>query len=54
MQPDGQQAPLLQRLERVKSLLELVLLLLAIPWLLIRLYKSPGGFLRALGEGHLG
>jgi hypothetical protein len=54
MQADGQQAPLLQRLEWIKSSLELVLLLLAIPYLIIRLYKSPRGFIRALGEGHLG
>jgi hypothetical protein len=54
MHADGQQAPLLQRLEWIKSSLELVLLLLAIPWLIISLYKSPGGFLRGLGKGHLG
>lgn len=57
MQPDGQsqgQPPLLEKLEWVKSLLELILLLLAIPWVLIRLWKDPIKGLRDLGEGHFG
>jgi hypothetical protein len=57
VQPDGQsqgQAPLLEKLEWVKSLLELILLALAIPWVLIRLLKDPIKGLRDLGEGHFG
>lgn len=48
------QAPLLQRVEWVKSLLELILLLLAIPWILKRLFHDPANSLRDLGEHHFG
>ena len=44
------QAPALQRLEWVKSAIELVLLLLAIPWIIKRLYRSPKDGLKALGD----
>lgn len=46
--------PLLQKLEWVKSALELVLLLLAIPWILFRLFRDGGRGLRDLGEGWFG
>lgn len=44
----------MQRIEWVKSLLELILLLLAIPWILIRLFREPGKGMRDLGEGYFG
>jgi hypothetical protein len=49
-----QAAPVMQRLEWVKSLLELVLLLLAVPWIIIRLLREPGRGMRDLGKGHFG
>jgi hypothetical protein len=53
--PQGpQKPPLMQRLEWVKSLLELVLLLLAVPWIIVRLVREPRRGLRDLGEGHFG
>ncbi len=48
------QAPLLQRLEWVKSLLELALLLLALPWIIYRLLRDGARGFRELGEGHFG
>lgn len=54
MESQGNIPPLLQRLEWVKSFLELILLLLAIPWVAIRLLKDPVRSLRELGEGHFG
>lgn len=54
MQPESHQPPLLQRLEWIKSLLELVLLVLALPWILYRLWRDGGRGLRDLGEGHFG
>ena len=48
------QAPLLQRLEWVKSLLELVLLVLALPWILYRVWRDGGRAFRDLGEEHFG
>ena len=52
--PPGGGPPLMQRLEWFKSLLELALLLLAVPWVLIRILRHPGKGLRDLGEGHFG
>jgi flagellar biogenesis protein FliO len=52
MNPQGQQPPLLQRLEWVKSLLELVLLVLALPWILYRLWRDGARALRDLGESN--
>lgn len=52
--PGAPQAPLLQRMEWVKSLLELVLLVLALPWILYRVWRDGAHAFRDLGEGHFG
>jgi hypothetical protein len=53
--PPGPQAPpLLQRLEWVKSLLELLLLLLALPWVAYRIWRDGTHGLRDLGEDFFG
>jgi hypothetical protein len=49
-----QKPPLLERLEWVKSLLELILLALALPWVLYRIIRDGPEALRDLGEGHFG
>jgi hypothetical protein len=54
MEQGANKPPSLEKLEWVKTFLELILLLLAIPWVLIRLLKDPVRGLRDLGESYFG
>lgn len=51
-QPQGSRKPSVEQLVYVKTLLELTLLLLAIPWMLFRLCKDPITAMRDLGNSH--
>jgi hypothetical protein len=44
-QPGQIRFPSAEKVERIKNVLELVLLLLAFPWIIYKLFKDPKGLL---------
>lgn len=49
----GPSKPSIEQLTYAKTLLELALLLLAIPWVIVRLLRDPARAIRDAGEHHL-
>jgi hypothetical protein len=53
-QPQETRKPSVETLVYAKTVLELALLLLAIPWVLIRLFRDPLKAMHDMGESHFG